>query len=106
MLQARKTSKQPRKPTSDPWGRRLLAAGPWDPEHTCSPDLLSVVIGVKALQNRRDVVEPAPLETYVAVWQTAGLGDFRIADPYDVPGQWYKAQFHTHTDNLSTDAGP
>lgn len=65
---------------------------------------LALVVGAKALQNRRDVVEVPPFEAHLTAL-LAELGaagtpgaELIIRDPYAVPGQWYKVQLHAHTD--------
>lgn len=60
--------------------------------------LLAALIGFKALQNKRDVVALAPFDDHIAAYATIRLPDFRIIDPYDAEGHWYKVQLHTHTD--------
>lgn len=64
---------------------------------------IALVIGVKSVENRRDVVKIEPLALAVAAW--TGVGDeFRILDPYAVEGIWSKTQLHTHTRH-SLDSG-
>lgn len=58
--------------------------------------LVGGIVGVKAWQNRRDVVDVPPLEQAVAALPR--YESFQILDPYDVPGGWYKVQLHVHTD--------
>lgn len=59
--------------------------------------VLALVTGVKAIQNRRDVVQLEPFETALAALSARSDGPFVILDPYDVPGEWVKVQLHTHT---------
>ena len=56
-----------------------------------------LALGVKAWQNRRDVVALGPFEAAVAAVVPGAPVAFRIADPYAVEGTWFKAQLHTHT---------
>lgn len=58
--------------------------------------VIGVIVGLKAWQNRRDVVAVPPLEQYAPTATTPA--SFHVLDPYDVAGEWYKVQLHVHTD--------
>ena len=55
--------------------------------------LLCIVVALRACATRPDTVAPAA----GSVSSPAELTDFRLADPYALPGMWFKVQLHMHT---------